>query len=110
MYYIYILLCEGNTLYTGITKDLSKRMTEHFLTLKTCAKFTRSHKPEKIVGLFTSPDRSTALKLEYKIKSLHKNEKEALINNPENVKNLSEIFTNCAPANIPPLCEIIKNK
>ena len=43
MYFVYILRCEDNTLYTGITNNLEKRMNEHFSKSKECAKYTKSH-------------------------------------------------------------------
>ena len=39
MYFVYILRCEDNSLYTGITNNLEKRMKEHFTRNKQCAKF-----------------------------------------------------------------------
>lgn len=84
-YYIYILLCDNNTYYTGITTDISRRFNEH--KTKLCgAKYTKSHQPVKIVALWkTTEGRSVASKIEYKIKSLTRQEKEFLINHPENI-------------------------
>lgn len=78
-YYVYVLECEGACLYTGITGDLKKRMSEHFLTLAACAKFTRSHKPKSIVCLWKCPDKSAALKAEAAIKKLKRTQKDELI-------------------------------
>ncbi|MGN1085721.1 MAG: GIY-YIG nuclease family protein, partial [Porcipelethomonas sp.] len=41
--YVYILRCEDNSLYTGITADLEKRIRQHIGLLKGGAKYTRSH-------------------------------------------------------------------
>lgn len=43
MYYTYMLRCEDNTIYTGITTDISRRMEEHFCKDKKCAKYTKTH-------------------------------------------------------------------
>lgn len=79
MYYVYIIKCSGNKLYTGITTDLHRRMNEHFNQGAKCAKFTRSHKAESLEACWSTENRSLASKLEYKIKSLTKPQKLRLI-------------------------------
>ncbi len=81
MYCLYIIRCSDGTLYTGITTDVEKRFNEH-LSGKG-AKYTKSHKPEKIEFVRTLGTKSDALKAEYKIKKLKRNEKEELIASPE---------------------------
>ena len=78
-FYIYILRCENNILYTGITTDYIRRFNEHISRSKKSAKFTKSHRAEKIVAIWKTKTRSNALKLEAQIKKLTKNEKELLI-------------------------------
>ena len=48
MYYIYMLRCEDNSIYTGIAKDLEHRLNEHFTKDEKCAKYTKSHKAKKL--------------------------------------------------------------
>lgn len=84
MYYTYILRCSDNSLYTGITNNLKRRMEEHFSGTKKCAKYTLRHIPTKIEMVWSSPNRITASKLEYRIKRLKKEEKEMLIQNKSN--------------------------
>ena len=48
MYYVYMLRCTDNSLYTGITTDLERRMSEHFSKDKKCAKYTRRHNAKKM--------------------------------------------------------------
>ena len=79
MYYIYIIKCEGELLYTGITTDVERRMDEHFGRTEKCAKFTRSHKAVSLEALWSAGDRSLASKLEYSIKRLTKAQKLRLI-------------------------------
>ena len=43
MYYIYMLRCKDDSIYTGITTDLDRRMKEHFGAGEKSAKYTRSH-------------------------------------------------------------------
>ena len=79
MYYIYIIKCEGDLLYTGITTDVERRMNEHFTQSEKCAKFTRSHKALSLEALWSCENRSLASKLEYRIKQLSKPQKLKLI-------------------------------
>jgi putative endonuclease len=67
MYYIYILRCEDKSLYTGITTDVERRFKEH--RSGTGGRYTRSHKPEKIMYRENAATRSDALKREAEIKS-----------------------------------------
>ena len=68
MYYTYILRCSGGTLYTGITTDVSRRMSEHFSKSPEGAKYTKSHSAERLEAVWESGTRSLASKLEYRIK------------------------------------------
>lgn len=88
MYYTYILRCKDNSLYTGITTDLKRRMDEHFCQGDKCAKYTLRHKVIKLEIAWKSKNRMLASKLEYHIKKLTKHKKESLINNSKLLKNL----------------------
>lgn len=79
MYYIYILRCEDNSLYTGITTDVKRRMNEHFTRNEKCAKYTSSHQARNLECVYEALDRASASKLEYNIKRLSKIKKEHLI-------------------------------
>ena len=79
MYYVYILRCDDNSLYTGITSDIKRRMNEHFTEINNCAKYTKSHKAKKIEAYWNTDDKKNASKLEYHIKKLSKIKKEELI-------------------------------
>lgn len=78
-YFTYILLTEQNTLYCGYTDDVEKRFQAH-LEGKG-AKYTRSHKPIKIVYQKEFETKSDAMKEERRIKNLSRFEKLRLINN-----------------------------
>lgn len=86
MYFVYMLRCEDNSIYTGIAKDLEKRMNEHFSQDDKCAKYTKSRKAIKLERAWKTENKSTASKLEYAIKRLTKTNKENLIKNPDNLK------------------------
>ena len=78
MYYLYILECADQTLYTGITVDLERRVAEHN-TSKLGSKYTRARRPVKLVYSKKFRNRSTASKAESKIKMLSREEKLKLI-------------------------------
>lgn len=63
---VYILKCADDTLYTGITKDLDKRVHAH--QLGKAAKYTRGRGPLKVVNFLPGLSRSTALQVESFIK------------------------------------------
>ena len=77
MYYTYMIRCEDNSLYTGMTNNLEKRVNEHIS--KNGAKYTKSHNAIKLEIAWRSKDKSLACKLEYHIKTLSKQQKEELI-------------------------------
>ncbi|MFC1480398.1 GIY-YIG nuclease family protein [Candidatus Omnitrophota bacterium] len=77
MWYVYIIRCKGDKLYTGITKDLERRLSEH--NSGEGARFTRSRLPVKLIYRERRPDRSKALKREAEIKNLTREKKIALI-------------------------------
>ena len=74
---IYILECRDGTLYTSITDDLKRRQKAH--ECGRGAKYTRGRGPFRLCYLEKTLDKATALKREYDIKNLRKQEKLALI-------------------------------
>lgn len=84
-YFIYILLCEGDKLYTGITTDVNRRFKEHKDTSENRkgAKYTKLNTPVKILKYFKVKNRSIATSLEHKIKKLSKLDKVELCNTGE---------------------------
>ena len=79
MYYTYMLRCLDNSIYTGMTNNLEKRINEHLLKSKNGAKYTKSHNAVKLETAWKSKDKSLACKLEYQIKQLTKQQKEEII-------------------------------
>lgn len=77
-WYVYILECADGSLYTGITKDLDKRVEAH--NNGTGAKYTRPRRPVTLAWAIEVEDKSTALRLEHHIKSHSRKEKLELIN------------------------------
>ena len=78
-YFVYILECSDGTLYTGITKDVQKRLLEHNTSVKG-AKYTKARRPVKLMYSEKSDDRSSASKREYALKKLSREDKIRLIN------------------------------
>ncbi len=82
MYYTYIVRTEKGDLYTGIANNMFRRMQEHVLQGKKSAKFTRCRRVVALEALWSSENRSTASKLEFRFKTLKKKEKEEVIKTP----------------------------
>ena len=78
-WYIYILRCGDDTLYTGITDDVDKRFAAH--AAGKGAKYTRGRGPLELVHTEELEDKSTALKREAQIKKLSRSQKLALFAN-----------------------------
>ena len=77
-HFIYILECAGtpyqdSTYYTGYTNNIAHRFLMH--CQGAGAKYTRSRRPVKLVYIEKYPDKSSALKREYQIKQLTRNQK-----------------------------------
>jgi len=76
-WFVYILECEDKSFYTGITNDVQRRFNEH--KSGKGGKYTNSHKPIKIIFTEEIDNKSEALKREYQIKSLSRENKKKLI-------------------------------
>nr|MBQ8252367.1 GIY-YIG nuclease family protein [Lachnospiraceae bacterium] len=86
--YTYMIRCTDGSIYTGITKDVKRRMEEHKSRGKECAKYTRTHPFERLETVFEAQSWSEAARLEYAIKRLTKEQKEQLIASPEKVEEM----------------------
>lgn len=76
---VYILRCSDETLYTGITKDVERRIGEHNGRYHGGARYTSARRPVTLVYLEILKSRSEAAKREFEIKRLSREEKEELI-------------------------------
>jgi putative endonuclease len=76
---VYILRTSSNTLYTGQTNNLEKRLTQHRSKTSKSAKYMRGFKSFELVYKEILPNLSLALKREIEIKKLSRKQKEALI-------------------------------
>jgi len=66
-WFVYIILCTDNTLYTGITVDISGRFAQH--ATRNGAKYFRSRQPEQMVYAEPGHNRSSATKREIDLKN-----------------------------------------
>jgi predicted GIY-YIG superfamily endonuclease len=80
-YFVYILRCGGDTLYTGSTDNIERRLAAH--QSGKGAKYTRSRGPLTLVYQEELPDKSAALKREAAIKKLTRPQKLDLITKTE---------------------------
>ncbi len=78
-WFVYMVRCADNSLYTGITTDVSRRVEEHNGVGDMGAKYTRVRRPVNVVYQEEVASRSEASKREFAIKKLKKYQKEALI-------------------------------
>ncbi|MEK7142198.1 MAG: GIY-YIG nuclease family protein [Patescibacteria group bacterium] len=77
MYFVYLIQCDGGSIYTGITTDIKRRFKEH--QDKVGGHYTRAHNVEKILYTEECQTRSEALKREAEIKKLSRGKKLELI-------------------------------
>ena len=86
--YMYILLCDDDSYYTGSTRDLEQRLEEHFNG--EGANYTRKHKPVKLVYFEEFERIDEAYYREKQVQGWSRKKKEALINGmDEKLHNLS---------------------
>jgi putative endonuclease len=81
MWFVYILLCVDGSFYTGISNNPEKRFEDH--KNGRGGAYTRSHKPVKMIYREKQPDKSTALKREFEIKSWDRSRKKKLTGYPQ---------------------------
>lgn len=79
-WFVYILLCRDGSLYTGIAKDVQKRLNDH--RSGKGGAYTRSHSPIRIVHEEPQPSRSAALRREAEIKRWSRTRKIKTLNLP----------------------------
>ena len=78
-WFVYIVRCADDSLYTGITKDVDRRIQEHNAGDKLAAKYTRARLPVVLVHQEVCESRSAATKREIEIKLLSRKDKNILL-------------------------------
>ena len=79
-WFVYIVRCADDSLYTGITIDLDRRVHEHNGDDCLGAKYTKARRPVVLVHQEICESRSVATKREMEIKKLTRKEKGRLLN------------------------------
>lgn len=79
MWFVYIIRCADNSLYTGISNDLKRRISEHNISNTIGAKYVKYRRPATLVYSEKAESRSQALRREVRIKKLSRLAKEGLI-------------------------------
>jgi len=75
---VYILRCADDSLYTGITTDVTRRLKEHNSGPRG-ASYTRARRPVELAFSIVVADRSAASRMEASIKALDRKTKESII-------------------------------
>jgi len=83
-FYVYVVLCEDGSFYTGYCKDVERRMRLH--VVGKGARYTRIHRPKKLVYVEEFGSRAEAMRRERKVKTLNHHQKLKLINSKARLK------------------------
>ncbi|CDG20220.1 conserved protein of unknown function [Xenorhabdus poinarii G6] len=78
-WFVYLIRTQSGLLYTGITTDVTRRLIQH--STGKGAKFLRGKGPLTLVYQSPARDKGMALKMEYRVKKLSKQQKERLVIN-----------------------------
>jgi putative endonuclease len=78
-WFVYILRCADRSLYIGMTRDVARRLREHQDQGTRCAKYLRGRAPLSLEFSVAVNSRSEALRLEYRLKKMSRQQKENLI-------------------------------
>lgn len=81
-WFVYLLRCADGSLYTGVAKDLDRRLAQH--NAATASRYTRSRLPVTLEYQEEQPNQSLALKRELAIKALSRAAKESLVRSARN--------------------------
>ncbi len=76
-WFVYMVRCRDDSLYTGITNDLARRVAAH--SAGRGARYTRSRRPVTLVYSRRARDKASALRAEWRLKQLSRAEKLSLI-------------------------------
>ncbi len=81
-WYVYILRCADDTLYTGVTTDPERRLREHNASGGLGARYTRARRPVALIHQETAASRAEACRREAAIKKLSRQAKLAVLPSP----------------------------
>jgi putative endonuclease len=78
-WYIYVVRCADGSLYTGVARDLQRRLLQHNGELAGGSRYTRGRRPVELLWCDTEPDRSAPQQREASIKKLSHDQKLRLL-------------------------------
>lgn len=78
-WFVYIIECDKSSLYTGVTTDVARRYREHLSGGARSAKYTRSRRRLVLAYSIAVRDRSTAMRVEYRLKRLPAGQKRHVV-------------------------------
>lgn len=81
-WYVYMIRCDDDSLYTGITDDVERRVTQH--AGRRGAKYFRGRQPAQVVYLESGHSRRSAAQREAAIKKMRRSAKDWLIASASN--------------------------
>ena len=90
-HFVYIVRCANGALYTGYAVDVAARIAKH--NAGKGAKYTRINGPVELLASWAAADRIAALKLEYKIKRLSREQKTALVEGKRELPGIAAVPT-----------------
>lgn len=89
-WFLYVIRCKHGRLYTGITTDVERRLAEHTSNDKKGAKCLRGKAPLTLAMKKKIGSRSTALKIEARVKKLSKIKKEMFVDGKIKVREIGK--------------------
>lgn len=97
-YWVYILICENESYYTGYTNDLARRYRSHINATGAC-KYTRSFRPLMLAQCWQiNGDKSFAMQIERSIKMLSREQKKKIIMRPSTLSTDPRVI--CIPKRV----------
>ena len=75
-WYVYLIVCKGGAIYTGIARDVAARFAQH--SAGTGARYTRANPPLTLLAKFACPNQSVASRMEAAIKKMNAADKKKL--------------------------------
>jgi putative endonuclease len=85
-WYLYLIRCADGTLYTGISNDVARRLAEH--RSGKGARYLRGRGPLALVRMIRVGDRSSATRIEARVKKFSRTKKEDLIQGKTKIRDL----------------------
>lgn len=79
LWYVYVLRCADGSLYTGVAKDLQRRLLQHNGQQAGGSRYTRGRRPVELLWSESEQDRGAAQRREAAIKKLSRDQKLRLL-------------------------------